>query len=150
MSDSAAAAAALARLGLLDRDPESEPSVVGVEAALGEALPTASAGARLGCKEALFSLGEKPELAFPEARRFLTERGHRTTIEYLASMCQLTLAETGLLPHANPGTMTIEEMAMLREANASMGLMLESVSARLMQPGGPHHPAPDKRPRLPP
>jgi len=113
-----------------------------------EVLAIASAGARLGCKEALFSLGEKPELAFPEARRFLTERGHRTTIEYLARMCRLTLAETGLLPHANPGTMTIEEMAMLREANASMGLMLESVSARLMQPGGPHHPAPDKHPRL--
>src|SRR5574341_1664622 len=227
MSDSAAAA--LARLGLLDRDPESEPSVVGVEAALDEAtsgrpltretalalmrasgrhllrlldlaatlrdtgkgrtvtfskkvfipltrlcrdrcgycafrrdpgepddgfmtaeevLAIASAGARLGCKEALFSLGEKPELAFPEATRFLTERGHRTTIDYLATMCQLTLAETGLLPHANPGTMTIEEMAMLREAHASMGLMLESVSTRLMQPGGPHHPAPDKHPRL--
>ncbi|MBI2902757.1 MAG: 7,8-didemethyl-8-hydroxy-5-deazariboflavin synthase CofG [Candidatus Methylomirabilis oxyfera] len=111
-----------------------------------EVLSIASAGARLGCKEALFSLGEKPELAFPEARRFLTERGHRTTIEYLARMCELTLEETGLLPHANPGTMTIDEMAMLRDANASMGLMLESVSARLMRPGGPHYPAPDKHP----
>ncbi len=113
-----------------------------------EVLAIASAGARLGCKEALFSLGEKPELAFPEARRFLTDRGYRTTIEYLASICRLTLAETGLLPHANPGTMTIEEMAMLRDSNASMGLMLESVSVRLMHPGGPHHPAPDKHPLL--
>lgn len=113
-----------------------------------ETLAIASAGAKLGCKEALFSLGEKPELAFPEARRFLADRGHRTTIEYLAKMCQLTLAETGLLPHANPGTMTAEEMSMLRDSNASMGLMLESASTRLMQPGGPHHPAPDKHPLL--
>jgi FO synthase len=113
-----------------------------------EVLAIASAGARMGCKEALFSLGEKPELAFPEARRFLAERGCRTTIEYLARMCQLTLAQTGLFPHANPGTMTVEEMAMLRDSNASMGLMLESVSARLTQPGGPHHPAPDKHPLL--
>ena len=111
-------------------------------------LAIASTGARLGCKEALFSLGEKPELVFPEARRFLAERGYRTTIEYLSEICQLTLAETGLLPHANPGTMTIEEMAMLRDSNASMGLMLESVSPRLTQPGGPHHPAPDKHPLL--
>jgi 7,8-didemethyl-8-hydroxy-5-deazariboflavin synthase CofG subunit len=113
-----------------------------------QVLAIASAGARVGCKEALFSLGEKPEIVFPEARRFLAARGCRTTIEYLASVCQLTLSETGLLPHANPGTMTIEEMAMLRDSNASMGLMLESVSARLTQPGGPHHPAPDKHPLL--
>jgi FO synthase len=113
-----------------------------------EVLALASAGARLGCKEALFSLGEKPELVFPEARRFLDERGHRSTIEYLAAMCRLTLSETGLLPHANPGTMTARELALLRDSNASMGLMLESISARLMQPGGAHHPAPDKHPRL--
>ena len=113
-----------------------------------EVLALASVGARAGCKEALFSLGEKPELAFPEARRFLTDRGYRTTIEYLAAISRLTLAETGLLPHANPGTMTIQEMQILRDSNASMGLMLESVSSRLMQPGGPHYPAPDKHPRL--
>ncbi len=113
-----------------------------------EVLGVAAAGARLGCKEALFSLGEKPELAFPQARGFLAERGHRSTIEYLANMCRLTLAETGLLPHANPGTMAVEEMTLLRESNASMGLMLESVSERLTQPGGPHYPAPDKHPRL--
>jgi FO synthase len=113
-----------------------------------EVLAIASGGARLGCKEALFSLGEKPELAFPEARRFLSERGYRSTIEYLARMCALVLAETGLLPHANPGTMTVGEMAMLRDSNASMGLMLESVSTRLVLPGGPHYPAPDKHPAL--
>ncbi len=113
-----------------------------------EVLALASAGAKLGCKEALFSLGEKPELTFPQARRFLVQRGYRTTIDYLAAICRLTLEETGLLPHANPGTMTLEEMALLRESNASMGMMLESASERLMQLGGPHHPAPDKHPRL--
>jgi FO synthase len=113
-----------------------------------EVLAVASAGEALGCKEALFSLGERPELAFPEARRSLTRLGHRSTIEYLARICALVTAETGLLPHANPGTMTLEEMALLRETNASMGLMLESVSARLMLPNGPHHPAPDKHPLL--
>jgi len=127
------------------RDP-GEPHDGFMEAE--EVLALASAGARLGCKEALFSLGEKPELVFPQARRFLDERGHRTTIEYLAAICRLTLEETGLLPHANPGTMTIDEMALLRESNASMGMMLESVSTRLVQPGGPHHLAPDKHPRL--
>ena len=90
-----------------------------------EVLAIASAGAALGCREALFSLGEKPELAFPEARRALAECGHQTTIEYLARMCERILVDTGLLPHVNPGTMTIEEMAMLRDSTASMGLMLE-------------------------
>src|SRR5574337_1619072 len=113
-----------------------------------EILTIASAGAALGCREALFSLGEKPELAFPAAQRDLAKRGYRTTIEYLARMCERTLAETGLLSHVNPGTMTIEEMAMLRDSTASMGLMLESVSARLAQPGGPHHASPDKHPLL--
>ncbi|MGH7369366.1 MAG: 7,8-didemethyl-8-hydroxy-5-deazariboflavin synthase CofG [Candidatus Methylomirabilaceae bacterium] len=127
------------------RDPgESHDGFMEAE----EVLALASAGAKLGCKEALFSLGEKPELVFPQARRFLARRGHRTTIEYLAAICRLTVEETGLLPHANPGTMTIDEMALLRESNASMGMMLESSSPRLMQPGGPHHLAPDKHPRL--
>ncbi|HWQ70276.1 MAG TPA: 7,8-didemethyl-8-hydroxy-5-deazariboflavin synthase CofG [Patescibacteria group bacterium] len=111
-----------------------------------EVLAIASAGAALGCKEALFSLGERPELVFPEAGRALVDRGYRSTIEYLARMCERTIAETELLPHANPGTMSIEEMAMLRETTAGMGLMLESVSVRLLQPGGPHHFSPDKHP----
>src|SRR5574337_1003243 len=109
-----------------------------------EVLAIASAGAALGCKEALFSLGERPELAFPEARRALAELGHRRTIEYLARMCKRTVAETGLLPHVNPGTMSMDEMAMLRDTTAGMGMMLESVSARLLEPGEPHHSSPDK------
>jgi 7,8-didemethyl-8-hydroxy-5-deazariboflavin synthase CofG subunit len=113
-----------------------------------EVLATASAGARFGCKEALFSLGEKPEMVFPEAAAALAERHHRTTIEYLAAMCRLTAAETGVLPHANPGTMTVPEMVMLRDSNASMGLMLETTSLRLLRRDGPHHEAPDKHPRL--
>ncbi|MBI2882332.1 MAG: 7,8-didemethyl-8-hydroxy-5-deazariboflavin synthase CofG [Candidatus Methylomirabilis oxyfera] len=111
-----------------------------------EVLAIASAGAALGCTEALFSLGERPELVFPEAWRALADRGYRSTIEYLARMCERTVAETGLLPHANPGTMSIEEMAMLRDTTAGMGLMLESVSVRLLRPDGPHHFSPDKHP----
>ncbi|MDE2059743.1 MAG: 7,8-didemethyl-8-hydroxy-5-deazariboflavin synthase CofG [candidate division NC10 bacterium] len=111
-----------------------------------EVLAIAAAGAALGCKEALFSLGERPETAFPEARRALADRGHRSSIEYLARMCERIVAETGLLPHVNPGTMNIDEMTMLRDTTVSMGLMLESVSTRLLQPGGPHHSSPDKHP----
>jgi 7,8-didemethyl-8-hydroxy-5-deazariboflavin synthase CofG subunit len=111
-----------------------------------EVLAIACAGAALGCTEALFSLGERPELAVSEARLALADRGHRSTIEYLARMCERTVAETGLLPHVNPGTMSIEEMAMLRDTAASMGLMLESVSVRLLEPGGPHYASPDKHP----
>ena len=111
-----------------------------------EVLAVASAGAACGCTEALFSLGERPELAFPEARQALAERGYRRTIVYLARMCERVVTETGLLPHVNPGTMSIAEMAMLRDSTISMGLMLESVSTRLLQPRGPHHASPDKHP----
>ena len=111
-----------------------------------EVLVIASAGAARGCTEALFSLGERPELAFPEARRALAERGYRRTIEYLARMCERVVTETGLLPHVNSGTMSIAEMAMLRDSTVSMGLMLESVSTRLLQAGGPHRASPDKHP----
>jgi len=111
-----------------------------------EVLSIASAGVALGCTEALFSLGEKPELAFPEARRILAERGYRRTVDYLARMCKRVVTETGLLPHVNPGTMDIGEMAMLQDSAVSMGLMLESASMRLMRTGGPHHASPDKHP----
>ncbi len=112
-----------------------------------EVLAIASAGAALGCTEALFSLGEKPERAFLTAQRALTDYACQTTIEYLVRMCERTVAETGLLPHVNPGTMSIEEMTTLRDTAAGMGLMLESVSARLLQPGGPHYASPDKHPQ---
>ncbi len=112
-----------------------------------QVLALAEEGARLGCKEALFSLGDKPELAFPEARRALERLGHKTTLSYLAEMSRRVLEETGLLPHANPGLMTAKDLERLRPYNASMGIMLENVSERLMEPGMPHHNAPDKHPR---
>jgi FO synthase len=93
-----------------------------------EVLEVATAGARLGCKEALFSLGDKPEALFPEMRQTLRQYGHRRTLEYLVEMCQLVLERTPLLPHANPGVMGPRDLERLREVNASMGLMLESTS----------------------
>jgi FO synthase len=103
-----------------------------------EVLAVAEAGRREGCKEVMFSLGEKPEEIYPQAREQLAHMGHRSMISYLRAMCELVLEQTGLLPHANPGILDREEVAELREVNASMGLMLENVSARLAAPGGPH------------
>src|ERR687893_284047 len=111
-----------------------------------EVLAIARAGAAAGCTEALFTLGDKPELRWPQARVTLAALGHATTISYLHAMCALVLRETGLLPHANPGVMTRDEIAALREATASQGVMLESASARLCGPGGVHHGSPDKHP----
>ena len=113
-----------------------------------EVLEVAEAGRRLGCKEALFSLGEKPELRYPEARQGLAVLGYSGLIPYLRDMCQLVVRQTGLLPHANPGTLSIEEMALLRPVAASMGMMLENVSARLMERGMAHHGCPDKHPQV--
>jgi 7,8-didemethyl-8-hydroxy-5-deazariboflavin synthase CofG subunit len=104
-------------------------------------------GAELGCKEALMCLGDKPEVAFKEYRATLDSLGVRTTIEYVGRACQIALDE-GLLPHTNAGLMTSEEMRMLRPLNASMGLMLESISPRLRARGGVHQAAPDKDPVL--
>jgi 7,8-didemethyl-8-hydroxy-5-deazariboflavin synthase CofG subunit len=113
-----------------------------------EVLAVARAGQKAGCKEALFSLGDKPELRYPEYRDWLEQRGFRTTIEYLRAMCQLVFEETGLLPHANPGVLSREEMELLRPVNASMGMMLETASARLLAPGEAHHRCPDKVPKI--
>jgi FO synthase len=113
-----------------------------------EVLAIARAGAAAGCHEALFTLGDKPELRYPSARRALDALGHDTTISYLAEMCALVLDETGLLPHANAGVMIADELAMLRSVTVSQGLMLESASARLCQKGGPHFGSPDKAPHL--
>ncbi len=112
-----------------------------------EVLAVAEAGRRQGCKEAMFSLGEKPEEIYPQVREQLAHLGHRTMVSYLRAMCELVLEQTGLLPHANPGVLTRQELAELREVNASMGLMLENVSARLMAPGGPHWQCAGKVPR---
>ncbi len=113
-----------------------------------EVLAVAEAGARAGCKEALFSLGDQPERIFPEAREFLRRLGYERTLDYLAAMTELVLKKTGLLPHANPGVMGAGDLARLRESNVSLGLMLENVSPRLKQHGGAHWRAPDKAPAL--
>ena len=113
-----------------------------------EVLQVATEGQRLGCKEALFSLGDRPELRHAEARRHLQALGYCTTPDYLIAMGRLVLEETGLLPHTNAGLMTREELLRLREVNASMGLMLENVSDRLLQRGGPHFGAESKVPSL--
>jgi FO synthase len=113
-----------------------------------EVLGIARAGAAVGCKEALFTLGDKPERRYRVAREELAQLGHATTIEYLAAMCARVRAETGLLPHANPGVMTAEEIARLRGVSVSQGIMLESASERLCTHGGPHFGSPDKRPAV--
>lgn len=113
-----------------------------------EVLAIARAGAAAGCKEALFTLGDKPERRYKVAAQELAKLGHSTTIAYLAEMCDLVLRETGLLPHANPGVMTADEIAVLRGVSVSQGIMLESVSERLAERGGPHYGSPDKRPQV--
>lgn len=112
----------------------------------GEALAIARAGAAAGCKEALFTLGDKPELRYKVAREELRTLGCETTLEYLGRVAKLVLDETGLLPHLNPGVMSRAELAALRPVSASMGIMLETVSDRLSERGGPHWASPDKEP----
>jgi len=111
-----------------------------------EVLAIARAGEDAGCTEALFTLGDKPELRYRAAREALAALGHASTIDYLRAMSALVLRETGLLPHLNPGVMTGADIAGLREVSASQGIMLESVSERLCEPGGVHYGSPDKRP----
>ncbi len=111
-----------------------------------EVLAIARAGASAGCQEALFTLGDKPELRYAAARDELAALGHATTVSYLAEMAKAVLDETGLLPHANPGVTAPDEIAALRGVCPSQGLMLESVSERLMARGQPHHGSPDKAP----
>lgn len=111
-----------------------------------EVLEVAERGKQLGCKEVLFSLGEKPELRYPEARAALQKLGYSRTIDYLRDMCALVLERTGLLPHANPGTLSEEEILLLKPVTGSMGMMLESISRRLTQKGMPHYACPDKVP----
>jgi len=113
-----------------------------------EVLGLAELGRRAGCKEALFSLGDQPERIFPEAREFLRRQSYTRTLDYLAAMCELVLENTGLLPHANPGLMDGAALNRLKDSNASVGLMLETVSLRLMREGLPHGNAPDKVPVL--
>jgi FO synthase len=111
-----------------------------------EVLAVARAGAAAGCREALFTLGDKPELRYRVAREELEALGCETTLDYLARAAEAVLSETGLLPHLNPGVMTRGDAARLRPVSASMGLMLETSSDRLSARGGPHFGSPDKVP----
>ena len=111
-----------------------------------QVLALASAGARAGCKEALFTLGDKPELRYRIARDQLSALGAVSTLDYLERVARLVLERTGLLPHLNPGVLTRADLQRLRPVAASMGLMLESSAARLCERGGPHFGSPDKQP----
>ena len=111
-----------------------------------EVLNVARAGEKMGCTEALFSLGDKPELAFPEMRQTLRHLGYNSTLHYLEAMCELVLRETSLLPHPNPGLLSAEWIARLAVVSPSMGLMLESTSTSLLAAGAAHDNAPDKVP----
>jgi len=111
-----------------------------------EVLAVARAGEKLGCNEALFSLGDKPELLFPEMRETLRYLGYKSTLHYLEAMCELVLRETSLLPHPNPGLLSAEWIARLAAVSPSMGLMLETTRRTLLAAGAAHDNAPDKVP----
>ncbi len=111
-----------------------------------EVLTVAREGEKLGCTEALFSLGDKPELLFPEMRETLRHLGYHSTLHYLEGMCELVLRETTLLPHPNPGLLSPQWIARLAAVSPSVGLMLETTNASLLGPGRAHDNAPDKLP----
>ena len=111
-----------------------------------EVLAVARAGKKMGCTEALFSLGDKPEILFPEMRETLRHLGYKSTLHYLEAMCELVLRETSLLPHPNPGLLSAEWIRRLAAVSPSMGLMLETTSSNLLAPGTAHDNAPDKVP----
>ena len=113
-----------------------------------EAVAIASAGREAGCKEALFTLGDRPEDRYREARAWLAERGYASTLEYVRAVAIRVIEETGLLPHLNPGVMSWEDLARLKHVAPSMGLMLETSSERLSSRGGPHFGSPDKVPAV--
>ncbi len=113
-----------------------------------EVVAIADAGRKLGCKEALFTLGDRPEERYPQARAWLAERGFGSTLDYVRAAAIRVIEETGLLPHLNPGVMSWEEMARLKHVAPSMGLMLETASDRLSARGGPHFGSPDKVPAV--
>ncbi|GAB3963002.1 hypothetical protein GCM10027615_02260 [Plantactinospora veratri] len=114
-----------------------------------EVLAIAAAGAAQGCKEALFTLGDRPEQRWPQARQWLTERGFDSTLDYLRACAIAVLEETGLLPHLNPGVLSWAELQRLKPVAPSMGMMLETTATRLWsEPGGPHYGSPDKEPAV--
>ncbi|WP_424861301.1 bifunctional FO biosynthesis protein CofGH [Streptomyces sp. MMS24-I29] len=114
-----------------------------------EVLAIAREGAALGCKEALFTLGDRPEDRWPEAREWLEAEGYDDTLAYVRAMAIRVLEETGLLPHLNPGVLTWTDLQRLKPVAPSMGMMLETTATRLWsEPGGPHHGSPDKEPAV--
>lgn len=113
-----------------------------------EVLEIARLGRDSGCREALFTLGDRPETVHEVARTALESLGYHSTVEYLAAMCAMVLKETGLLPHVNPGVLTESEVGALRRVSVSQGMMLESTAVRLCAVGGPHYGCPDKVPAI--
>ncbi len=113
-----------------------------------QVLTIARAGEKAGCREALFTLGDKPELRYRAAREALDRLGYATTIDYLEAMAALVFKETGLLPHLNPGVMSLDDLKRLRAVSVSQGIMLESAAGRLSRKGGPHFGSPDKAPAV--
>ncbi len=113
-----------------------------------QVMDIALRGKAAGCKEVLFTLGDKPELRYKAARDALDELGYATTLEYVAAMAERVVEETGLLPHLNPGVLSADDYRRLRPFAPSMGLMLESAAARLCEQGQPHHGSPDKVPEV--
>jgi FO synthase len=116
---------------------------------LDEVVEIARRGAELGCKEALFTLGDRPEERWPQARQWLDERGYGSTLDYLRAAAIAVLERTGLLPHLNPGVLSWAELQRLKPVAPSMGMMLETTARRLFtEPGGPHYGSPDKDPEV--
>ena len=113
-----------------------------------EVRAIARAGAAAGCKEALFTLGDKPELRYRVAREALQHLGHASTLSYLAEAARVVYEETGLFPHVNPGVLAASDISSLRKVSVSAGIMLESAADRLCERGGPHYGSPDKRPAV--
>lgn len=111
-----------------------------------DVMAIVTAGESHGCTEALFTLGDNPEARWPQAAEFLASQGATTTLDYVRDLCQRVHDETSLFPHANPGLMDDDVQSLLRPTNPSLGLMLENISPRLMEPGMPHHNCPDKDP----
>jgi FO synthase len=126
------------------RAPKDKPAYMTID----EVVEVARQGAAAGCHEALFTLGDKPELRYNKARRALEELGYDSTIDYLVTAAKAVLTETGLLPHVNPGILEDSDLVRLRAVSASAGMMLESTSERLCEKGGPHYGSPDKRPAV--
>ena len=111
-----------------------------------EVMSIIKSGEQKGCKEALLSLGEKPELKYSKAREMLLKLGFNSMIDYLAEICTMIINQSSLLPHVNPGTMNKREVLLLKPVSASMGMMLETISKRLNKKNGPHYACPDKVP----